>query len=146
MAKSVDWILRSAGSPDSLVGHIGLLALRVIFGGSMFFGHGLGKLMAFSQSAHTFPDPLGIGPTASMAGAVAGEAFAAILVIVGGATRLACIPLLATMGVAAFIIHAADPFQKQELALLYFTAFAAIFLLGPGRFSLDDMLGGSRKS
>ena len=36
--------------------------------------------------------------------------------------------------------HGADPFQKKELALLYLLMSAVIFLLGPGRFSLDTFV------
>ena len=45
------------------------------------------------------------------------------------------------MGVAAFIVHGADPLAKKEMALLYFIAFVAIFLAGPGKFSIDGKKG-----
>ena len=46
-----------------------------------------------------------------------------------------------TMAVAAFMIHAADPFAKQEKALVFLIAFVALLLTGPGRYSLDAKLG-----
>jgi putative oxidoreductase len=45
------------------------------------------------------------------------------------------------MLVAAFIVHGDDPFQKKELALLFLTPFLALLLAGPGRFSLDAVIG-----
>jgi putative oxidoreductase len=45
--------------------------------------------------------------------------------------------VLVTMLVAAFHVHATDPFSKKELALAYATAALAILLAGPGRLSLD---------
>ena len=48
---------------------VGLLLHRVVFGGFMLVGHGWGKLMSFNEKAAGFPDPLGIGSSASMAGA-----------------------------------------------------------------------------
>ena len=44
---------------------------------------------------------------------------------------------MVTMLVAALIIHGDDPWAKKELALLYFFPFAALFLTGAGRYSLD---------
>jgi putative oxidoreductase len=41
------------------------------------------------------------------------------------------------MGVAAFIVHGADPLGEKELALFYFLSFFMIMLTGPGAYSLD---------
>ncbi|MEN6618999.1 MAG: DoxX family protein [Rikenellaceae bacterium] len=45
-----------------------------------------------------------------------------------------------TMTVAVFVTHAADPFQVKELALIYLIVFITLFLLGPGRYSLDHLV------
>jgi putative oxidoreductase len=50
---------------------------------------------------------------------------------------LASIPVIITMGVAAFIVHASDPVAIKEKALLYLFAFLAIALLGAGKHSVD---------
>ena len=50
-----------------------ILMLRIALGVQMLLGHGWGKLMSFSEKAATFPDPLGVGHTTSMALAVFGE-------------------------------------------------------------------------
>lgn len=123
--------------------NIGLLVLRVGFGSFMFFGHGWDKLMNFSVKSAQFPDLLGLGGSVSLALAVFAEFFCALAVIAGLGTRLSALPLMATMFVAAFVAHAADPFQRKELALLYLVGFTAVFLLGAGSFSLDGMLGGN---
>ena len=47
-----------------------------------------------------------------------GEFFGSLALVFGILTRLVTIPLAFTMCVAAFIVHATDPFQKQEFALL----------------------------
>ncbi|MBI3734971.1 DoxX family protein [Candidatus Sumerlaeota bacterium] len=113
------------------------LILRVGMGGAIMLGHGYGKLMAFSASSPEFPDPLGIGHTPSMALAVLAEFFCGLAVILGFATRLALTQLIATMSVAFFIVHAADPYAKKELALVYLIPFIGLFVLGPGRISVD---------
>ncbi|MAQ14143.1 MAG: DoxX family protein [Sandaracinus sp.] len=116
-----------------------LLALRLVFGG-MMLTHGIPKLMGFAENSDSFPDPLGVGSPVAMALAIFAEVVCAGLVVVGAFTRLAVIPLMTTMIVAAFIVHAADPLAKKELALLYLTAYAALGLMGAGRFSIDAKL------
>ncbi len=125
---------------ESTLASAALLIVRVGAGGLMLIQHGWGKLMAFGEKSSGFPDPLGVGNTTSMALAVGAEVFASILLILGLLTRLAAIPLLFTMFVAAVIIHAADPFQKKELAILYGLLFLALVVAGGGRFSLDRVL------
>ena len=49
----------------------------------------------------------------------------------------AFIPLIITMVIAAFVIHAKDPFGNKEMAILYLGAYLAIALLGPGKWSAD---------
>ncbi len=119
---------------------LGLLLLRVAVGGMMLVGHGWGKLTSFADKSATFPDPLGIGSPLSMALATGAEFLCSLAVIFGFATRWAAVPLMVTMLVAAFIIHAADPWTKKEFALLYFVPFATLFLAGAGRYSLDALL------
>lgn len=106
----------------------------------MAFGHGWGKLMAFSEKAASFPDPLGIGSELSMTATVATEVFAAILVVVGLGTRFAAGSLVFTMCVAAFIVHGADPFGDKEMALLYTVIFLVITITGAGKFSADTKI------
>lgn len=105
----------------------------------MLFGHGLGKLMSYSGMAATFPDPLGLGSTFTLIVAVFSEVFCALLVMVGLSTRLATLPLIGTMVTAAFVVHAGDPWSKQEFALLYAVPYATLFLTGPGALSLDGL-------
>ena len=121
-------------------GSLGLLLLRVSVGGMMLFAHGWGKLTSFAERSSSFPDPLGVGSPLSMALATGAEAFCALAVILGLATRWAVVPLMVTMAVAALIIHGDDPWAKKEFALLYFFPFATLLLTGAGRYSLDAFL------
>lgn len=118
---------------------VGLLLLRLGAGGMMMV-HGWGKLSRFNEMASKFPDPLGIGSPASLTLAVFSEFFCALAIVLGFATRLAALPLIVTMIVAAFVIHGDDPFAKKELALLYLVAFAALAGTGAGKLSLDAKL------
>ena len=129
-----------SGPELPLLQSLGALVLRLAFGGFMIAGHGWSKMMAFSDRADSFPDPLGIGNSASMGLAVLAEVVCAALVAVGFMTRVVVIPLIITMCVAYFIIHVEDPFARKELPALYGIGFIAIALIGPGKFSVDRQL------
>lgn len=116
-----------------------LLALRLAFGGMMLFGHGLPKLLTFSEKAQTFSDPLGVGSQTSLILAIFAEVFCSAAVIFGVMTRYAAIPLVVTMAVAAGLVHADDPWQKKEAALSFLVPFACLILAGGGRFALDGL-------
>jgi len=62
----------------------------------------------------------------------------AILLVLGLGTRLATIPLIVTMAVAAFITHGADPFARKELALFYLAAYFVLLINGSGKYSFDN--------
>jgi putative oxidoreductase len=106
----------------------------------MLFSHGLPKIMNYSQIKNSFPDPLGIGNSASLILTILAEFVCALFITLGIKTRISLIPLIITMLVAAFIIHAGDPFAKVEFPLLYAYAFVAIFISGPGKFSIDKKI------
>ncbi len=120
---------------------IALLLLRVPFGAFMILGHGYPKLQRFSEMSTSFPDPLGIGSLPSFLLTLFAEVVCALAILFGFFTRWAAIPLAICMAVAAFIVHAADPFKGRELALVYLIGYVVIYLLGPGRFSVDRSMG-----
>ncbi len=115
---------------------IGLLILRLGFGGVMLT-HGLPKLMNFNEYAQQFPALFGVPPKVNLSLAIGAEVFCSLLVIIGFKTKYVTLPLVATMFTAFFIIHAADPFQVKELALLYMMAFITLFFTGAGKYSVD---------
>ena len=117
--------------------HIGLLFLRVSFGLTMAIGHGLPKITKYSSIKNNFPDPIGLGNSASLALVIFAEFICSIMVVFGIKVKWASVPVIITMLVASFIIHAGDPWHKQEFALLYFFGFLSIMLLGPGKFALE---------
>ncbi|MGA0334055.1 MAG: DoxX family protein [Kiritimatiellia bacterium] len=119
---------------------LGLLSLRLMFGIGMLVAHGWGKLLSFGDRMDSFPDPLGISSPVSLAAVVFAEVFCAALVSIGLFTRAALIPLIFTMGVAAFVIHGGDSFADKEMALLYLVSYLTLFLTGPGKLSLDHKL------
>ncbi|MCB0454952.1 MAG: DoxX family protein [Aequorivita sp.] len=116
--------------------NLGLLLLRMGFG-AMMLTHGIPKLLKMLSGDFSFGDPIGIGEPASLFLAVLSEVLFPLLVIIGFKTRLAAIPVIITMVVAAFVVHAADPLRTKEMAILYLIGFIAIALLGAGKYSVD---------
>ncbi|WP_026475419.1 DoxX family protein [Alkaliflexus imshenetskii] len=124
------------------------LVLRVGFGFFMAFGHGLGKLQMLLSGNVAFPALFGVSPTINLILAIFAEFLAAILVIVGLKTRLASVPIIFTMGVAAFVVHFSDPLfmasaaggGSKEMALLFLLGFLGTFFLNSGKYSLDAMI------
>lgn len=121
--------------------NVGLLILRVSTGLIMLFAHGWGKLIGFSDKAAVFADPIGLGPTVSLALAVFAEVFCAVAVVIGLKTRWAVVPLIITMVVAVGIVHANDPWAVKELGIMYLISFLVLFFTGPGKYSVDGVMG-----
>lgn len=103
----------------------------------MLAGHGWDKLAHFTERQATFPDPLNIGAGFSLSLAILAEVGCSIALILGLATRFAAVPLLATMLVAIFVVHAGDPWRERELAVLYAVPFLFLILSGGGDYSVD---------
>ena len=122
---------------------ISLLTLRVAVG-AMMLSHGYPKLQRLIAGNLKFGDQLGIGSELSFVLVVFGEFACSILLILGLFSRFATIPLAFTMSVAFSIAHADDPFGTQEKPLLYFVVFIFLLIAGPGNYSLDKKLFGSR--
>lgn len=118
-----------------------LLVLRLGAGSLMLVTHGFTKLTHFAQFAPKFSDPFHIGSTTSLAMVVFAEFFCAAFVILGLFTRLACIPLIIAMSVALFYASKSDFFGKGELSGLFLLVFFALLFTGPGKISLDRLIG-----
>jgi len=120
---------------------LGLLLLRLWFGGGLALGHGLPKIMdlgGFVAGVTKLGLPM---PTLMAYAAVGGELVGGLLLALGLVTRLASVPVMATMLVAAFFVHADDPWMKKEFALGYAVAALVLLVAGAGRFSVDAKLG-----
>jgi len=130
--------------PSPLIS-LGLLVLRIGAGAMMAIPHGWPKLTGYAERSSNFPDPLGVGSPVSLALVVFAELGCSILVAMGFFTRLACVPVIVTMAVAATVIHGGDPWGDKELAVCYSLLFLVIMITGPGTFSIDGMRSASRR-
>ncbi|NDV81943.1 DoxX family protein [Bacteroides sp. 51] len=126
--------------PDTTGASLLLLSARIIFG-LLFLSHGIQKWSNFQELSSVFPDPLGVGSSVSLGLAIFAELACSIGFMFGILYRLAIIPMIFTMLMAFFVIHGADPFAVKELALVYLVIFVLMLLAGPGKFSVDSILG-----
>jgi|TARA_B100001059_G_scaffold89651_1_gene88210 putative oxidoreductase len=117
--------------------NIALLVLRVVFAGSMLYGHGLSKLNKLIEGDLGFANPIGIGEAPTLVLAVFAEFLAPIFIIIGYKTKFFSFFPAATMFVAAFIVHMGDPFGKIEKALLFLAVFVILMMTGSGKYSID---------
>ncbi len=124
-----------SSSTKSLV----LLLARVIFG-FLFLSHGIAKLHAYANTPELFLDPIGLGSTLSLWLVLFAEILCTTGFILGALFRLCLIPMIFTMCIALFVIHASDPLGVKELSMMYLAIFALLYITGPGRYSIDGIL------
>ena len=117
--------------------NIALLLLRVVFAGSMLYGHGLSKFYRLIEGNLSFANPIGIGEAPTLVLAVFSEFLAPLFILVGYKTKIFSFFPAATMFVAAFIVHLSDPFARKEKAILFLIGFIVIMMMGPGKYSID---------
>ncbi|MGQ0542740.1 MAG: DoxX family protein [Blastocatellia bacterium] len=133
-------ILFNGESGLSPLANAGLALLRIFTGIALAFSHGIGKvppgegLIAGTEKLG-FPLPVFFAWSAGLA-----EFLGGIFLALGLFTRISSFFIAFTMLVAIVGVHGADPFNKQELAFLYFFIALAFLLKGSGDWSLDSFL------
>lgn len=133
-------ILFGGESGLSFTANAGLMLLRIFAGLSLAFAHGIGKLPPgeglISGTANLgFPMPTLFAWAAAMS-----EFLGGIFLALGLFTRVAGFFIAFTMLVAILGVHGADPYQKKELAFMYFFIALAFTIKGAGDWSLDSLL------
>ena len=117
--------------------NIALLLIRIVFAGSMLYGHGLSKFNRLIEGNLSFANPIGIGEAPTLVLAVFSEFLAPLFILIGYKTKIFSFFPAATMFVAAFIVHLSDPFARKEKAILFLIGFIVIMMMGPGKYSID---------
>lgn len=128
---------------NSTASHLAILILRIGIV-VLLLTHGIPKLVMIATGNFHFPDPIGIGSTLSLILSTFAEVICPVFIFLGLGTRLATLPLIIDLSVAAFIQHGADPVVIKEKALLYLLAFVVLLFAGAGRFSFDHKLHARR--
>ncbi|MEI9934947.1 MAG: DoxX family protein [Ferruginibacter sp.] len=117
-----------------------MLLLR-LGAGILMMHHGYQKLVGFGAMKNSFVSFLGLGSSFSLALDIFAEFFCSMFLILGLFTRLATIPLIIAMLFALFEVHSGDYFGKGELASHYLIAYFVLLLVGPGKISVDGLIG-----
>jgi putative oxidoreductase len=124
---------------------IALLITRIAIA-LLMLTHGIPKMAGLAETPVKFMDVFGMGAGISLSLAVFAEVICSVLVLVGLGTRLAVIPLIVTMLIAALHVHAGDPFAKQEMALHFLLVYVLLFMLGSGKYSFDGLFFKKQKN
>lgn len=117
-----------------------MLLLRLGIG-ILMMHHGYNKLVHFAEKQNTFMNFMGLGSTTSYMLIIFAEFFCSLFLILGLFTRLAAIPLIIATLVMIFKSHQGDIFGDGEDAALYLSGYIVLFFVGPGRVSVDNMIG-----
>ena len=118
---------------------LALLLLR-LFAGGLLFVHGVAKLEHYAALRNGFPDPIGWGGAVSLVMIILVEIGCSLLVVSGLLTRFALIPMIFSM-IMAMTTHGGTGLGSVELPLLYVGMFVVLFVSGPGRYSIDRLIG-----
>ncbi len=118
-----------------------MFCVRLIAGLMMLFVHGLDKLQKFNTLEANFYSFMGLGHRTSLVLAIFAELFCSLFVVLGLFTRFSVIPLIITMLVAIFGFNAGKPWAVNEAGLLYLTSYEVLLFCGPGKISIDAMIG-----
>ena len=124
----------------------GLLLLRALFGLYMAFGHGLGKITGGPEQWAGLGGTmeifgLGFAPTFWGFMAAVAEFVGALLVAIGFLTRPAALLVTLNMSVAATAHITGVIDGGPEMALLYGIVFLSVLFIGPGKYSVDEIVG-----
>jgi putative oxidoreductase len=118
-----------------------LLVQRVVTGLLLLIGHGLPKISDFSDLSTTFYDPLHLGHRGSLILVILAELFCSMLLVLGLFTRIVAFIIVINLSVAVFIYHHGQPLKNVDLGAIYLTSVFTIMIVGPGRVSVDGMMG-----
>jgi len=119
---------------------LGLLFLRLGGAGLLLAVHGLPKALHFRQQLGLIEDPLHLGAWPTLGFAVFAEVLCPLLIALGWATRLACLPILGLLLIALLVVHPQWSLEEGQFGWLLLVLFGTLALTGPGRYSLEARL------
>lgn len=126
----------------------GKLFLRVTVFLTLFLKHGAEKLFTFQAMEHVFLtkdlDPIHIGPIPSLVIAMIADGLCTLLIMAGFATRWAALFLFCNLFVVWSLMDhftlMKEGLNPGESLVVYMSACITVFLIGPGRISIDGWI------
>lgn len=138
------FMLRSTGYSYP---NMGRLFLR-LFVGIMLLQFGLRQISDFGMTKDLFPAVLGMSSEMSLILMVTIEIVCSVLIMAGLCTRISCVPPFVAMAVAEIFLRSNPvggsmlmPWQQQNyLPVMFMGIYFFLFLVGPGKISVDYLL------
>ena len=119
---------------------LGMLFLRVATSLEIAIVHGFKKIGVGVSAAETIPNPLHLPAAFNNAFAISANIVFPFLVLLGLFTRLAALPTLAVTLTGYFVVHWHDALLLKDTPFIYSVIFLTIFILGPGKYSIDNLI------
>jgi len=117
-----------------------VLVFRICIG-TLMMHHGYQKLVHFGNWQQQLGDVTGMGATASLCLFIFAEFFCALFLILGLFTRFSLIPLMICAAISLVQLHHKNIFGNGETDLLYLASYFLLIFIGPGKISVDGMMG-----
>ncbi|MBP3299688.1 MAG: DoxX family protein [Muribaculaceae bacterium] len=139
------FLLRSTGYSYP---NMGRLFLR-LFVGIMLMQFGLRQLSGFAETADSFPAVLGMNSEWSLIVMITIEIVCSLCIMAGFLTRVSCVPPFVAMLIAEITLIAGNVdmtmmvqpwYQQNYLPIMFMGIFFFLFIVGPGKISVDYLI------
>ncbi|AQT95066.1 MULTISPECIES: DoxX family protein [Pseudomonas] len=117
---------------------LGLLFLRISGALFLLWVHGLPKLLNYNEQLKLIEDPFHLGATITLLLAIFAEVLCPLLIIAGVLVRLACLPILAVLLIALWVVHPEWTLFEGQFGWLLLIIFTTLLISGPGRLVLGQ--------
>ena len=126
--------------PSARSFHFSLLLFRIAVSTELMTAHGLKKIGVGVQEAEHIPNPLLLPKALNQYFAIAANLFFPVFIILGLFTRVAVLPILAVTLSGYFVLHWHDSLLEKDMPVIYSLVYLFLFIIGPGKYSLDDFI------
>lgn len=126
--------------------HLTMLLFRVLVSLELMTVHGLKKIGIGVNVAEIVPNPLHLRDAFNNGFAIGANIIAPVFIMLGLLTRITILPVLAVTLTGYFVLHWNDALLVKDVPFIYSIVFMLIWVLGPGKYSLDYLVNRKLKS
>ena len=120
--------------------HFTMLLFRVLVSLELMAVHGLKKIGIGVNVAEIVPNPLHLPDAFNNGFAIGANLIAPFFIMLGLLTRITILPVLAVTLTGYFVLHWNDALLVKDVPFIYSVVFMLIWVLGPGKYSLDYLI------